>query len=51
MAIITFTTVNIIINSSYVLIITTPFVRPPKRMESPHSSCPGKDIKLMITWQ
>lgn len=48
MAIISNATFKIIINSSYVLIITTPFVRPPKRMESILPSCPGKYIKFSL---
>ncbi len=32
----------IIINSSYVLIITTPSVRPPEQMEAAPPSCLGK---------
>ena len=42
MATIKFAVAMTIINSSYVLIITTPFVRPPKQVEAALPSCLGK---------
>lgn len=41
-------TAIIIINSSYVLIITTPSVRPPDRVEARPPSCLGKYIIFLL---